>query len=289
MTMTLERLLAAADDWWSTSEAASTASTMGGVGLIRWRHGPGVSPSMDVPFHTLRYRLGGYRSRRIGRGREQDFSGPRGSVAIVTEGPQGTWEYLDDVDCIEFYFGRDHIEHVAEREGVKRVEVRESDEVRDPLLVELTAELSSLALVGERESLYVETLVNAVLLRIARTHSDGGSVDAEPRHDLAPWIRRRVEEYLQANLANEVSLSEIAAEANLPPLGFAGAFRRSTGYSPFGYQRRLRMELAKTLLSRTSLSVSDIARQVGYNNTTTFVKIFTSEIGTKPDVWKSKT
>ena len=288
MAMTLNGLLAQAEAWWSTPEAMSTASTIGGVGLIRWRHEPGMSPPMDVPFHTLRYRLDGYRSRRITKGSTQDFSGARGSVAIIAEGPQGSWEYLDNVDCVELYFARGDIQSLLDREGLRRVDVREQPDVSDPLLLAIAAEIAGLTVRGEREALYIETLVTAALLRIARAPGETATNDPEAHRDLAPWIRRRIEEYLQTRLANDVSLSELAAEADLPPFRFARAFQRSTGYSPFGYQRRLRMERALVLLKDSDLPIEEVARQIGYTKASTFIEIFTDEFGAPPMAWRHR-
>ena len=286
MPITAESLRATADTWWSDPEAVSATSAFGGIGLIRWSHSPGVSPAMDVPFHTLRYRLKKYRSRRILRGGLADYSGPRGSVAIITMGTQETWEYLDDVDCVEFYFTQEHIESVADREGLARLALREHTSVDDPLLNALTSELAGLALAGERETLYVETLINAVLLRIARAHSERQTGASGSRDGLAPWIRRRTTENLHFNLANDVSLSQLAAEADMPPFEFARAFQRSTGYSPFGYQRRLRMERAQALLISTNSPVVEISRLIGYQNATVFCEIFKNSFGKDPEEWR---
>jgi AraC family transcriptional regulator len=242
---------------------------------------------MDVPFHTVRRRLVGYASRRISRGGHEDFSGPAGDVALFAAGEQGRWEYHDPVDCVEIYVTRRQLALIGDREGYSRIDITDRRNVEDPILGALTSELAALCWSKARESLYVETLVTALVLRIARAHAETHGRETPAKDALPPWIWRRVDEFLRANMAQDVSLSQLAAQTDLPPFVFSRMFRQRAGTTPFGYQRRLRIELARRLLRETEFSIAEIASQVGFKTPDAFADAFEAVTGIPPAKWRA--
>lgn len=110
--------------------------------------------------------------------------------------------------------------------------------------------------------------------------------DERTRDALPPWIWRRVDEFLRANLASDVSLSTLAAQADLPPFAFARMFRRRAGTTPFGYQRGLRIERARRLPRETELSIAEIAVAVGFRSAEAFAEAFVEMTGVGPAMWR---
>lgn len=106
------------------------------------------------------------------------------------------------------------------------------------------------------------------------------------RGGLAAWAEKRCRDYLQARFAEDVSVSELAAIANLSPFHFIRMFKRSTGLSPHAYQRQLRVERAKELLAITDMSIADIAVAVGYDTAQSLSKMFRSETSNSPGRWR---
>jgi AraC family transcriptional regulator len=83
-------------------------------------------------------------------------------------------------------------------------------------------------------------------------------------------------------LMQDVSLTELAAIANLSPFYFARAFKQTTGLPPHHFQQRVRIERAKDLLTSTQLSVTDIALRVGYGSSQALARVFRGNVGTTP-------
>jgi AraC family transcriptional regulator of arabinose operon len=81
-------------------------------------------------------------------------------------------------------------------------------------------------------------------------------------------------EYLQLHFAEKITVSELAATAGLSPSHFSALFRRATGCGPHEYQTRLRMMKSRQLLDTTDISVSAIARAVGYQDPLYFSRQF---------------
>lgn len=102
----------------------------------------------------------------------------------------------------------------------------------------------------------------------------GGTPFAPAKGGLAPWAERRCIELLRARISEDVSLDELAAEAQLSPYHFARMFKHSVGVPPRVYLSRLRVEKACELLESTDLSVAEIALKVGYSSNQVLARVF---------------
>jgi AraC family transcriptional regulator len=102
----------------------------------------------------------------------------------------------------------------------------------------------------------------------------GGSPLAPAKGGLAPWAERRCLELMRARLSEDISLDELAAEAQLSPFHFARMFKQSVGVPPRVYLTRLRLEKACELLEQTDLPITEIAYEVGYSSNQVLARIF---------------
>jgi AraC-like DNA-binding protein len=102
----------------------------------------------------------------------------------------------------------------------------------------------------------------------------GGAPFVPPKGGLAPWAERRCLELIRARLSEDVSLDELAAEAQLSPFHFARMFKQSVGVPPRVYLTRLRVEKACDLLEHTDLPITEIALEVGYSSNQVLARVF---------------
>ncbi len=79
-----------------------------------------------------------------------------------------------------------------------------------------------------------------------------------------------------------LSLADIAKSAILSRFHFSRVFREATGVSPGRFLSAVRIYEAKRLLVSTSLSVTDISLEVGYNSLGSFTNRFTDSVGVSP-------
>ena len=93
-------------------------------------------------------------------------------------------------------------------------------------------------------------------------------------------------DYFANNIRTEVFVSDIALELNLSTSWFARLFKRSSGGSPYRTLTLMRVERAKELLAGTNLLVKEIASEVGYRNTETFIRAFRSACGLTPGQYR---
>ncbi|KGH28526.1 AraC family transcriptional regulator [Comamonas testosteroni] len=87
---------------------------------------------------------------------------------------------------------------------------------------------------------------------------------------------------MHANLDRRWSIAHLAKIAALSRSSFFERFTRTVGVAPMEYLLSWRMEIAKELLRRGELSVSEIAEHVGYGSTSAFSVAFTRHIGKPP-------
>ena len=88
---------------------------------------------------------------------------------------------------------------------------------------------------------------------------------------------RQVEDFVDANLAENVTLDEMARVACMSVFHFARSFKRSTGETPHGFVRLRKLEHAKRLLAETDWDVRRVARAVGYPSASHFAAVFRQE------------
>ncbi|HET8843103.1 MAG TPA: AraC family transcriptional regulator, partial [Ktedonobacteraceae bacterium] len=92
----------------------------------------------------------------------------------------------------------------------------------------------------------------------------------------------RVIQVMQSNLHEALTLEDLASVAYLSPYYFNRVFRRLTGIPPGEFLAALRLHTAQRLLLTTSLSVTDICFEVGYNSAGSFTSRFTRLVGLAP-------
>lgn len=136
-------------------------------------------------------------------------------------------------------------------------------------------ELTSESLLSD---LRVDILSQDIVVHLLRRWSNFGPAVSD-RGGLAPWQVKRVTELLEADLARDVSLADLAKVANVSIWHVSRGFRQSTGYSPLQWLRVRRMERARDLLERTTKPVAEIAAAVGFDSASAFAAAFRRHVG----------
>lgn len=103
---------------------------------------------------------------------------------------------------------------------------------------------------------------------------------------LAPWQVRRVVEYLEAHLADDIQLASPAELVGLSPSHFCTAFRLGIAEPPHRYLLRRRIERAQELLADPRLSVTDVALAVGFSSSSHFATAFRQHAGMPPRAYR---
>jgi AraC family transcriptional regulator len=129
---------------------------------------------------------------------------------------------------------------------------------------------------------YAQALSVALLHELVRLEKASVPESASARGGLATWQQRRVAEFIEEHLGDEVSLSDLAQLVRLSPFHFARAFKQSFGVPPHRYHVGRRMERAKDLLAVTELSITEIGIDIGFHETSSFTAAFRKFTGHTP-------
>jgi AraC-like DNA-binding protein len=170
---------------------------------------------------------------------------------------------------------------------VDRVMMVPSLPAHDPLLQHLALVLQA-AIEGEGMAgqLYAESLIDALVVHFLKRYAAARPSLQEATGGLSPYKLRRTTAYIQAHLAEELSLATLAAVAQTSPAHFARLFKHATGLAPHQYVIRCRMAHARRLLSATDVSLIDIGLQVGCADQSHFTALFRTHVAQTPKAFR---
>ena len=152
--------------------------------------------------------------------------------------------------------------------------------LQDPLLSQIVRSLAQEIEGGFADRILVESLGTALCVRIARHFV--GDLPLPTSKGLSPERLRRVRDYVEAHLEDDLSLTVLADIACLSPYHFSRPFKEAAGVGPQCYVIQRRLELAKSLLRRTKEPLALIAQEAGFADQSHLTAIFRREIGVTP-------
>ncbi len=110
--------------------------------------------------------------------------------------------------------------------------------------------------------------------------------DQRSRHSPTGLLpAKRLQNAIDALIANpdrSFTLVDLARLCNSSVFHFSRSFTAHLGCAPFAFQRNLRVQKARELLSATELSIEAVSDAVGIENPTSFSRIFRRFTGQSP-------
>lgn len=135
---------------------------------------------------------------------------------------------------------------------------------------------------GANGRLYLEHLASSLAVRLLQRFEPSSRIIRAPKGGLTPRQLRRVTDYIDAHLGDDLGLAELATVASLSANHFGDAFRASTGHPPHRYVMAVRVRRARELLCDQGLSLSEIAYMVGFSSQSHFTTQFGRIAGISP-------
>lgn len=93
--------------------------------------------------------------------------------------------------------------------------------------------------------------------------------------------------YIHKNFSSRITLNDLAGYIKMSPFHFSRKFKKETGYSPYEYIIKTRIDNAKTLLKKTKLNIKEIAYAVGFNSESNFVNTFHQSVSLTPNDFRN--
>jgi transcriptional regulator GlxA family with amidase domain len=130
------------------------------------------------------------------------------------------------------------------------------------------------------------TTARAIEERLFRVSQQRAASPRPARGGLPPRALQRVRDYVESHLRGNLSLETLAATSGLSMYHFLREFKQSQGVTPHHYLVQRRIERARELLTRTDLSVSEIAFACGFSDQSHFGRRFRELVGVPPSAFR---
>ncbi len=136
----------------------------------------------------------------------------------------------------------------------------------------------------------VQHAIDTTRLHLLSIHTDGqlpfASMTQSKQHNDA--VISNCQDWIADNYNCTNPVTRMTERTGLQARTFARRFRVATGYHPLDYVQELRIEIAKKLLSTETTNVDEISVSVGYEDPTSFRRLFKRKAGLTPALYRKK-
>lgn len=265
----------------------STMSGWDGALIRRWCDTAAIMEQPPLDHHYVAIHLGGPKLvKRWHDGPSVSTDVAVGAITVVPAGTAFSWKTDGPIGFAHLYLAPDMIGRLIQEEfdrdprGTTLVDcVARKASLLGALFQEMLDEIERPAFASR---LALDTLLQCFVVHLLRDCSTLRDNHRDVRHALAPHRLRQVLDFIEANLAADLRLSDLAAVACSSPYHFSRAFHITTGFSPYRYLILQRIERGKALLRDDSLALADAAKQSGFRSTRQFATMFKQVCGVSP-------
>ena len=267
--------------------AASDNLGWNGVWLRGYRYGAldvVVPPVSD--FTIVSYLRGAtLMERRCEGAWTRTYCGP-GDVSLLTRSQRSHWHWTEEIDVSHVYLSESLVSGIcAEVTDRSIADVRLQDVVKthDPIVTAtvaaITGEARQQALGG---GLYVEAAATQLVVHLLRKYARVTFRERTGEGRLSPAQVRRMTDYIESRLHEQLSLETLAAVAGMGVWTFTRHFRKSFGRTPHAYIIERRIDRARRLLVEGSLPIKEVASVCGFADQAHMTRLFRAHLHTTP-------
>lgn len=262
---------------------ATTGASSIGVGV--YAMSPGVLEAPATSRHWLSMHLGApvWATCSLD-GRVQRALRREGDIDFTPAGVAGIWEDESAATFLLMDLSPALVHEAATAIGLDK---RAATLAPQTALRDAEIERIGLALKAELEAgepngrPYVEGLGLALAARLV-TRCAAQRPDARPRPMLSPGRMRRITDYVEAHLDQDLSLHQLAAIAGLSVSHLKTLFRRTAGLPLHQYIIHRRVARARTLLTTGDLPISLVALEAGFAHQSHMARHMRRLLGVSP-------
>ena len=268
-----------------------------GVAAELREHPPCEFPAL-VPQHNeiivaIRGRDDGW-VHRSGAGEQQDTRTTNGTIWLCPAGIGEKDVRISDPlpEILHIYLAPEHFNVLAVEHGIAAARAQSiryiagfQDEIIRQIGLALVSELRSETSVGR---MFVEASALTLAARLVHSYADSGAVTPRPSrvHRLDETRLRRVLDYIETHLEQQITVAELAGVAFLSAFHFTRMFTATMGLPPHRYVSERRLEHAKALLASGDRSVADIALSSCFSSQASFSRAFRRVVGVTPGEYR---
>jgi AraC family transcriptional regulator len=171
-----------------------------------------------------------------------------------------------------------------------RIEIIDGFAQHDPLISSIVASLGmELRHPEQAARLFIASAAQLLVAQLLRRYCAFPLTVPPGPSRLSARKLKLVHDYVDAGLADRLTLDDMAASLHMSAYHFARLFKTTTGQTPHAYVTRLRIERAQELLRTSCRSVPEIARRVGFSSRSHFAATFLRLTGMPPHLFRRTT
>jgi transcriptional regulator GlxA family with amidase domain len=99
---------------------------------------------------------------------------------------------------------------------------------------------------------------------------------------------KTIQDWLEENISIPVTVSDLAKRAGMGERTFMRRFKKATGNTPVSSLQQLRIENARRLLETSSMTIEEITFKSGYEDVSSFRKLFKKHTGLSPSAYRKR-
>jgi transcriptional regulator GlxA family with amidase domain len=128
---------------------------------------------------------------------------------------------------------------------------------------------------------------NFMLIEPGRNHQAPYQMALFPKNHLDEPILE-LQNWIELEYSQPISLDSMLNKVPLTQRTLMRRFKNATGYTPLGYLQEQRLFKAKALLEFSDHSFEEITWKVGYENPSSFSRLFKKRIGLTPGTYRTR-
>ncbi|HEV2275548.1 MAG TPA: AraC family transcriptional regulator [Acidobacteriaceae bacterium] len=152
----------------------------------------------------------------------------------------------------------------------------------------MQAMLPTLERPNEVSALYLDSMFRAVRDHIAEAYGSFTKKAMSNRLGLTPRQLRHALEYIEANLSQDVGLSDVADASTTSVSSLTRGFKTALGVSPHRWMLNRRIALAQRLIYERFTPLNEVAISCGFADQSHLTRVFVRNVGISPAAWRRK-
>src|SRR5580700_1006607 len=199
-----------------------------------------------------------------------------------------TWVRTDDLHYLYLSVGISDAALAAACDGTRGdVELRRVEGLVDARVGALAAAVNAERVAGFPSGrLFLDSVEQALAVALVNGYAVRHRSVQTHRGGLGSARLRRIKEFVDAKIEDELTVSEMAQSVELSAAHFSRMFRKSTGESPHHFVLRHRVERAKLMLRAAEGRVLDVAVACGFKTQQHFARVFRRICGVSPTEYR---
>jgi len=277
--------------------------TSGQVIAAKW-HRPASrrAAQQTLAQHTLRYHVGGSTSvAKFVSGRCIGTHAPHGSITFSPRDERAEWVHGGACEVMHVYIAPSLLDRYADESSpsARAPEIDPVFAIQDPWLqgyfTMLQSEFETFGRGIKHPDGWLLTQSMALLIRHLICWHSNISRETKKRalqpavlHPLAPRHLARVLDYIDANIARDLALADLAKLVGVSTYYLIRSFRAATGRTPYAYLVERRLTRAVEALRHSSMPVDQVAREAGFKSSPGFSNVFKKHYGMSPSKFRTR-